>query len=280
MAQETPEYLIRQLDKVKQPRTLVKVVRAQTRELKRQRKHEKKLAEAQTLEKVALAALEVPKELIRAIGSIGQGVAQAHGTAAGAWLGNTDPLTWVGGAVATAAYLTWLGLILKKVGEKLGLKELTDMIPLSLANPVEAFKDIAQGVAGRDDENGLFGIGVTDATGNWDVAAFKFFTNELSQEAGFIAQSLIHLGKVHKFTRSRDPLHPSQWLPYPAPPGLPVIPIPGNFMITGIYPPGSQTRVRVSAGYTTDQEAQAALQQFIDQQLTGATDLRVEAVPS
>ena len=270
------EYLLRQQSKVRTPKTLVKVVRAHTRELKKQRRAKRDETAVQVLG-------EVSKELIRgvtsAFGQTAQGVAQAHGTAVGAWLGNSNPITWVGGAVAAAAYLTWLTLILKKIGEKLGLKELTDMIPLSLANPVEAFKDISQKTLGRDDENGLFGIGVTDATGNWDLSKFKFFTNEASQEAGFIAQSLIHFGKVHKFTRSRDPLHPSQWLPYPAPPGLPVVPIPGNFMITGIYPPGSGIRIRVSAGYTTDQDAQAALQRFIDEKLTGATDLLVESVP-
>ena len=61
MSQESVEYLVRQLDKVKQPRSLVKVVRAHNRELRRQRKADTEKAQVEALGRIA-------QELIRAGG--------------------------------------------------------------------------------------------------------------------------------------------------------------------------------------------------------------------
>src|SRR3990167_1714130 len=86
-SQESLEYLLRQQSKVKQPKTLVKVVRAHTRELKRQRKGE-----------TEKAALEAVKELIRAGG----------GTAAGFASG---PITGPIVLIIALAYAGKLGLL-------------------------------------------------------------------------------------------------------------------------------------------------------------------------
>ena len=256
---------------MKTPKSLVKVVRAHTRELKRQRKGE--------TEKAAIQALgDVAKTALSSIGNIGQGIARAHGTAIGAWLANPNPITWVGGAVATAAYITWLSMILKNVAEKLGLKDLADMIPLGLESPVEAFKDISQKVAGRDDENGTFGVGVWDeAKREWE--SLRWFTNTSSQDVGYVllvavypeAVVIVTRRRVWKITRRRVG---GGWVIEGGPPPL-VVEIPGEWMITGEY---GGVRIRISAGYATQAEAEAAMRRFIDEKLTGATGLRVDPV--
>ena len=88
------EYELRQLSKVRQPKTLVKVVRQHTRELKRQRKGE---------DTKALAG--IVQELIRAAGNTAQGLFsnQIAGTA-----------TFI--LLATALYPLWTPQVLAALG--------------------------------------------------------------------------------------------------------------------------------------------------------------------
>ena len=122
MSQESVDYLLRQQSKVRQPKTLVKVVRAHTRELKRASKREHEKAQVEALGGIA-------QELIRGVAQTAQGVARAHGTAIGAWLGNPDPLTWAGGAAAFALYIFWLEHVLGTLGDKLGIPFIKDLLP-------------------------------------------------------------------------------------------------------------------------------------------------------
>ena len=100
MAQETSEYLIRQQSKVKTPKSLVKVVRAHTRELKRQRKGE---------DTKALAG--IVQELIRAGGGTAAGFASGTitgpillilGLAYAGQLGLLDPIYDIASRIAKA----------------------------------------------------------------------------------------------------------------------------------------------------------------------------------
>ena len=163
-------------------------------------------------------------------------------------------------------------MILKNVAEKLGLKDLADMIPLGLESPVEAFKDISQKVAGRDDENGTFGVGAwSKEKREW--VTLRWFTNTASQDGGFVLLTPLHpeLGTLWKITRRRVG---GGWMIDGGPPPL-VVEIPGEWMITGEY---GGVRIRISAGYATQAEAEAAMRRFIDEKLTGATGLRVDPV--
>jgi len=135
VSQETVEYLLRQQSKVKTPKTLVKVVRAHTRELKRatRREHDKAVVEAVS---------GVSKEAIRGLSEIGKGLAEAHGRAVSAWLGNVNPITWAAGGVAMVAYVSWLTLMLKDTAVKLGLPQLAALIPTATTITKEAINDV------------------------------------------------------------------------------------------------------------------------------------------
>ena len=139
---ESLEYLLRQQSKVKNHKSLVKVVRAHTRELKRQRR-------AKTDETAIQVLGEVSKELIRAVGNTAAGVSQAHGTAIGAWLGNPDPLTWAGGAAAFALYIFWLEHVLGTLGDKLGIPFIKDLLPSLKAGAL--ISDVADAVKSAAD---------------------------------------------------------------------------------------------------------------------------------
>ena len=149
MSQESVEYLLRQQSKVRTPKTLVKVVRQHTRELRRQRKSE--------TDRKAIEVLgEVSKELIRGGTSIASSIAQAHATAAGAWLGS-DPISWAGGAAVAYAYLSWIIFLGNKIvistdkeghvttlSDKLGIPFLRDILPKTVLDTVDVIVDKAR----------------------------------------------------------------------------------------------------------------------------------------
>src|SRR3990167_7768577 len=78
-SQESLEYLLRQQSKVKTPKSLVKVVRAHTRELKRQRKGETEKAAldlaSSALRELIRGGFDVAEESVKGVFSVGTAIA-------------------------------------------------------------------------------------------------------------------------------------------------------------------------------------------------------------
>lgn len=72
------------------------------------------------------------RELIRSIGTVGTGVAKAHGEMFRGWFTNQDPLTWAGDALAVSVYVVFVANLVKVLGEKVGLKDLDKELGMDL----------------------------------------------------------------------------------------------------------------------------------------------------
>lgn len=114
------------------------ICRLEKRRLKQER-------EGRWLSGIVDVSKEIIREGTRSVGQVSSAIARAHGTAVGAWLGNPDPLTWGGGAVALLAYIAWLSHVSKTLADQLELPFLASIIPTDLVGGgVQALKDKIQ----------------------------------------------------------------------------------------------------------------------------------------
>jgi hypothetical protein len=139
------------------------------------------------------AAREVGVEAIRGIGgeigNIGRGVADAHGQMFRGWLSNTDPITWAAGGVAVVVYITFLANMARAIGKTLGISQdlaadiglnyLTDNLPTAVNQTIST-------IVGRDDKNGLYGVGHLSAD-SLTYTEIYWYTNTASRDAALIA---------------------------------------------------------------------------------------------
>ena len=135
MSQETVEYLLRQQSKVQNPKSLVKVVRAHTRELKRATRREHEKAQVEALSGIG-------KELISGLFDVAEKGVEALGRTTAAIASNPNPLTLAAGAVGALSFLAWINLAYPNLAKAFHLDLMTETFKLSAETLAKATPEV------------------------------------------------------------------------------------------------------------------------------------------
>jgi len=120
----------------------------------------------------------------------------AHGEALRGWLSDSDPVTWLGGAVFVSAYVLWIGSLLAKVpngsggtlADTFNISGLLGNIPTTLTNTLDK-------TLGRDDTGGTWGIRIVGPSGNpIPEKGIRWYDTQAARDAAFVLLQTPGLG--------------------------------------------------------------------------------------